>query len=208
MAQRINGIYSAVTLPLVYKTLMSSFGVHRAIQRYVREIVQPDSGMKVLDVGCGPAHMLAYLPPVNYIGIDLNERHIDYARKRYGNAGTFVVGNASEDLRQEEATFDLIIASGLLHHLSDDQCRSLFASLERLLVEGGRIVTLDGVWLPEQRMVVKFMNRMDSGLNIRTPENYLNLLAGRSFATDSHIYHDLARIPYDHFCMAARRVAN
>ena len=130
--------------------------------------------MKVLNVGCGPANVLAYLPSVDYTGIDLTEKHIVHARQRYGERGRFIVGNVGNDLKQEEGAFDLINVSALLHHLADDEATSLFRSLKRLLKDDGKIVTFDNVWLPGQRMVVKLINKFDSGMNIRTPEGYLD----------------------------------
>src|SRR5260370_41853033 len=145
VAQRISGAYRLITIPSIYKGLMFSLGADRAISRYVDEILQPKPGMKVLDVGCGPANVLAYLPSVDYTGIDLNEKHIAHARERYGARGRFIVANAADDLKQEERSFDLINVSALLHHLADNEAISLFRSLKRLLKDDGRIATFDNV---------------------------------------------------------------
>lgn len=204
MAQRISGAYRLITIPTIYKTLMFSLGADRAITRYVNEVLQPTPGTKVLDVGCGPANILSYLPSVDYTGIDLNERHIAFAKELYGDRGRFIVGNAALDLKQQEKTFDLINVSALLHHLDDDEAVSLFKSLKRLLKENGKIVTFDNVWLPRQRIVAKLINKLDSGINIRTPEGYLRLLNGLQFNIQTRIFDDLLRIPYDHFIMIAR----
>lgn len=204
MAQRITGLYQAITVPSIYKGLMFALGADNAIRRYVNEALKPTPGIKMLDVGCGPANILAYLPSLDYTGIDLNEKHIAFARELYGNRGRFIVGNAAEDLRQDEGSFDLINVSALLHHLADDEAVSLFKSLKRLLKPDGRIVTLDNVWLPGQRAAVKLMNNLDSGLHIRTPEGYLQLLNGLGFDVETLVFHDLLRIPYDHIVMIAR----
>ena len=100
--------------------------------------------------------------------------------------------------------FDLINVSALLHHLSDDEATSLFRSLKRLLKDDGKIVTFDNVWLPRQRAVVKLINRLDSGMNIRTPQGYLGLLNGLGFDVETRVFHDRLRIPYDHVVMIAR----
>ena len=68
--------------------------------------------MKVLDVGCGPANILAYLPPVDYTGVDLNEKHIAYAREAYGDRGRFIVGDVAQDLKQEEGSLQLDKSAG------------------------------------------------------------------------------------------------
>jgi SAM-dependent methyltransferase len=204
VAQRITGVYKLITIPAIHKGLMFSLGADRAITRYVEDVLQPKADMKMLDVGCGPANVLAYLPQLDYTGIDLNRKHIAYAWQRYPGRGRFIVGNAADNLGQEERTFDLINVSALLHHLGDDDAVSLFTSLKRLLKANGRIVTIDNVWLPRQRAAVRLFNALDSGTNIRTPEGYLELLQGLDFDIQTRIFHDLLRIPYDHFTMIAR----
>jgi SAM-dependent methyltransferase len=203
--QRISGAYRLITIPSIYKPLMFSLGADNAIARYVEEVLQPLPGIRMLDVGCGPANILSYLPSIDYTGIDLNEKHIAYARQRYGEHGHFVVGNAANDLRQEEDSFDLINVSALLHHLDDREAVLLFKSLKRLLKAEGRIVTLDNVWLPDQRLLVKLVNTLDSGINIRTPEGYVGLFNGLGFELQTRVFNDLLRIPYDHFVMIARK---
>jgi SAM-dependent methyltransferase len=183
---------------------MFSFGADRAIARYVDDVLRPEPGTKMLDVGCGPANILSYLPSVDYTGIDLNEKHIAFARQLFGDRGRFIVGNAADDLKQDDKTFDLINVSALLHHLADHEAVSLFNSLKALLRQNGRIVTIDNVWLPNQRIAVKLVNMFDSGINIRTPEGYLKLWRGLGFNVQTRIFNDLLRIPYDHFVMVAR----
>jgi SAM-dependent methyltransferase len=205
MAQRTSGTYRLTGVPWIYKALMSSLGSDQAIERYVREVLKPSTGMKMLDVGCGPATVLSYLPQVNYTGIDLNEKHIAFAREAFGDRGRFLVGNVATDVNEDEGTFDLINASAILHHLSDGEANSLFLSLARLLRKDGRIVTLDNVWLPSQRTFVKLINTLDAGLNIRTPEGYVGLLRGTGLDAETQIFHDLLRIPYDHIALTIRK---
>jgi ubiquinone/menaquinone biosynthesis C-methylase UbiE len=183
---------------------MFSLGVDQATARYVNEVLRPEPGIRMLDVGCGPANILSYLPSVEYTGIDLNKKHIAFARQKYGDRGQFLVGNAADNLTQDERKFDLINVSALLHHLADNEAVSLFSTLKRLLQPSGRIVTIDNVWLPTQRFAVKFVNKLDSGMNIRTPEGYLKLLSGLGFDVQTRVFNDLLRIPYDHFVMVVR----
>lgn len=203
MAERITGLYRAIRLPAVYKGLMSALGADNAIRRYVSEVLEPAAGIKMLDVGCGPANVLAYLPELDYTGIDHNDNHIAFARQRYGSRGRFIVGSADQ-LEQDGESFDLINVSAILHHLDDDQAKAMFKSLKPLLKDGGRITTIDNVWLPGQRAVVKLINNLDSGMNIRTPEGYLGLMSGLGYDIQHRIFHDLLRVPYDHFVMVGR----
>lgn len=201
MAQRISSLYHLVTLPRFYAGLQDLLGGSNSRRRFFDEIVRSSPGTRVLDVGCGPASLFPYLADTQYTGIDLNPQSIEHAKNLYGDRGRFLVGDVAEGLPADSANFDLIIVSALLHHLDDAQARGLFSRLASLLKPTGRIVTIDNVWLPEQHFFAKFANRMDSGLNVRTPEQYTSLVEHLPLRIEQRIYRDLLRIPYDHFCM-------
>jgi SAM-dependent methyltransferase len=201
MAQRISRLYHLVTLPRFYACLQDLLGGSSSRRRFFDEIVCSRPGMKVLDVGCGPASLFPYLADTQYTGIDLNPQSIDHAKRLHGNRGRFLVGDAAAGLPDDATDFDLIIVSALLHHLDDSQARTLFSHLSRRLRTDGRIVTIDNVWLPEQHFLAKIANRLDSGLNVRTPEQYTSLVTHLPLRVEQRVYRDLLRIPYDHFCM-------
>jgi SAM-dependent methyltransferase len=201
MAQRISNLYRLVTFPRVYAGLQGLLGASNGRQRFLDDIVRSRPGMEVLDVGCGPASLFPYLVDTRYTGIDLNPLSIEHARQRYGTRGRFLVGDVAKGLPDDYADFDLIVVSALLHHLDDIQAQTLFSRLAGLLKPDGRIVTIDNVWLPKQHFIAKAANRMDSGLNVRTPEQYTSLVSHLPLHVEQRIYRDLLRIPYDHFCM-------
>ncbi len=203
--QRTNNLYRVVTIPKIYRGLQLALGAEKARVRYVDEMLQPVAGMKVLDCGCGPATILPYLPKVSYVGIDLNAKHIAYSRAQYGDRARFIRGDATKDLGDELASFDLIIVSGLLHHLADDGARKVLAATVTLAKPGSRIVTMDSIWLKNQHPVAWAFNKLNSGLNVRTAEGYLRLAEGLDVNVESRTYRDLFRIPYDHFCMTLTR---
>lgn len=77
--------------------------------------------MKVLDVGCGSGHYLKSFrkhinPDINYLGIDVTERHIELARKAYGNDALFKVGDIY-DLPIENNEYDIVTCNNAILHL-------------------------------------------------------------------------------------------
>ena len=145
---------------------------------------------------------MPYLPAVDYVGFDLNPKHIAYAQKKYGDRGQFFHGDAVKDLPTSEAgSFDLVVVSGLLHHLTDAHSISLLKGLCGLTRREGRIATLDQVWLPRQHPVAKLLNWLDAGRNVRTPEGYRRLAESIGVDIEGHIYRNLLRVPYDYYCM-------
>lgn len=205
MAQRIGNIYKLVTVPAVYRSIQSVLGGDRARQRYVSDALKPVAGTRFLDVGCGPAGILPYLPAVDYIGIDLNPKHIEFARRTHGDRGRFLVGDAAKALEVAGQVFDLVNVSALLHHLDDAAGRRLLAQCGEIVRPGGRIVTFDNVWLPRQSFIARRLIGLDSGLNVRTPEGYLALTSGLPVEIETLVFRDLLRIPYDHFSMVLTR---
>jgi SAM-dependent methyltransferase len=199
--QRTSNIFRVVTFPAFYKGLSWVLGSDSSRKRYAAEILKPEPGMKVLDCGCGPASMFEHLPTVDYTGIDLNSRHIEHARALYGDKGRFMVGDVTKDLKESSKSFDLVIVSALLHHLDDDAAKGFLKHAVDLTRQGGRVVTIDSMWLPQQNPVAWALNKLDSGLNVRTAQGYLGLLKDLPVKVETRTYRDLLRVPYDHFCM-------
>jgi cyclopropane fatty-acyl-phospholipid synthase-like methyltransferase len=170
--------------------------------RYVAEYVQPKPGNKVLDIGCGPGDILPFLPGVDYMGLDISSEYIEAAKKRFGSAGRFYcVDVGMTDLKGEQGRFDLVLATGVLHHLDDERAGQLFELARSALRSGGRLITYDGCYVPEQSRLARWMLSRDRGKYVRSREEYLRL-ASRSFArVESHVRHDLLRIPYTHLIM-------
>ena len=51
---------------------------------------------RVLDVGCGPGTNTRHFATSDYLGVDLNEKYVEYARAKFGR--TFVAADVT-DLR-------------------------------------------------------------------------------------------------------------
>ena len=59
MAQISTGVRAILSIPAVYSLLQKIMGAHKGRQILVRNYIQPYSGMKILDIGCGTADILA-----------------------------------------------------------------------------------------------------------------------------------------------------
>ncbi len=199
MAQRTANIYRLVTIPAVYKTIQKVLGAEQSSRRFVDEVVRPTPGAAVLDVGCGPASLLPYLPNIDYTGVDLNPASIAFANKNYAERGRFLVGDAADLV--PDRRYDIVIVAAILHHLDDAGAKRLFGNLVGALKPGGRIVTIDNIWLPRQNPIAKLINALDSGKNVRTLAGYQKLAEGLPLRVEHKLYRDLLRIPYDHVCL-------
>ena len=135
------GIKSLLALPFGYRMLHGILGTHRMRRHYVDEFVKPEPASRVVDIGCGTADILNYLPAVDYFGVDYNAHYIDHNRRRFPRA-RFHIASVSMDLKKLLPPADLVFANALLHHLDDTEADALFASAKQLVSSGGRLCTL------------------------------------------------------------------
>lgn len=197
MAQITHGLRTILSNPHVYSALQTLMGAHHGRKAFVSDFVKPIAGMSVLDMGCGPADILSYLPMVDYWGFDISEEYINLAAKKYGTRGHFQAQLLVIDDLASLPKFDLVLASGVLHHLDDDVAVPYLRLAHAALKPGGRLVTIDPCWVPGQHPLAKFLIAQDRGQNVRTEAGYKNLVT-MVFETVKVTIRHKAWIPYTH----------
>lgn len=191
----------------VYSFFARLVGTARGRQLYTRRHIRPCAGNRILDIGCGPADILESLPAVEYHGFDLSADYIKAARKRFGTRGSFHVEAVGLDLTRKYSRFDLVLATGVLHHLSDAEALDLFRVAKAALVPGGRLVTLDGCFVPGQPALARYLLKRDRGQFVRAKEAYVALARTVFARVDAVVLNDLLRIPYTHLAMECSKEA-
>lgn len=197
MAQVTNGIMAILSKPRIYSLLQSLMGAHRSRRHFVVSYLKPFFGMKILDLGCGPADILGYLPDVDYWGYDISEAYIAQARKRFGKRGRFNCRQLQVEDLAVLPKFDVVLALGLLHHLDDSVAVSVLQLAHEALQPGGRLLTIDPCLDPSQDSVARFLVRNDRGQNVRNKEGYKEL-TDRVFSPLRVEVRHQAWIPYTH----------
>ncbi len=200
MAQITSGIRSILSLPIFYNLLQNLLGAKKARKEFVNKYMQVSPNNRLLDIGCGTAEILDCLPDnLTYVGFDASNDYIKMAKEKYQdrNAQFFAKLVTDSNLGDFEP-FDIVIATGILHHLEDDEVIHLFSLAKKFLKPDGRIITIDPCYLENQRTLARFMISRDRGQNVRTSNQYQEL-AENSFSNVSlSVRNDLLRIPYDH----------
>lgn len=193
------GIRSILDNSFIYSFYHYLLGVGYRARVHVNEYIKPFKGAKILDIGCGPAYILEYLPKnIKYTGFDMNPHYIEHAKKKYGHRADFFCTKVAEVSPEHEKKYDIVLATAILHHLNDQDAINLFKIAFNGLKDTGYLITLDNAYIPNQSRISKFLISKDRGQNVRTPEGYLKL-ARKVFPNVTYeIRNDLFRIPYTH----------
>jgi len=188
-----------------YLSLMRLIGGDACTRRLVAEVLRAQPGQRVLDVGCGPGRLLPFLPNVSYVGIDASASYLATARARFPQ-GRFEQLDLEGDCSTfADRDFDLIVALGLLHHLSDAAAAKVFAFSRERLRDDGRLVTLDGVYWRGQDPVARLLISLDRGRFVRSASGYASLARSAFMNVKTTLYENLLRVPYSHICLECRK---
>ena len=113
--------------PAGWRTRVASAAAARARRRrYARfvELMRPDAGTRIVDVGCGPIGLRAFAPDLEVTGVDLEARP-DYP-------GPFVQADATRRLPFADGEFDVAYSNSLIEHLPPAGRPAFAAELKRV----------------------------------------------------------------------------
>ena len=177
MAQSTTGIRAILSNLWVYDFFQNIGGAKKFRKTYVYGFIRPTGSECILDIGCGTADILAYLPKtVKYVGFDASPHYIEAAKARFGSRGEFHCEYVDEMIIEEMEAFDIVVANGLLHHLNDEEVTKLCRISVKALTPGGRIITHDPCYCEHQSRLARYIISCDRGQNVRMGEEYLSLL--------------------------------
>lgn len=201
------GVRSILKMPSIYSFLQNILGAGYRAEILVNDYIKPFSGAKILDIGCGPADILDYLPKdIHYTGFDMNPNYIEHAKRKYGDRADFFCNKVAEVNPDLEKKYDIVLATSVLHHLNEEEATNLFKIAYYGLKDTGYLITLDNVFIPDQPLIAKFLISKDRGQHVRTPEEY-SRLAKKVFPNVKYdIRPDLLRVPYTLIIYTCKKV--
>ncbi len=184
--------------------------------RFLNEILQyiPNDG-KILDLGCGFGLFLLYFayqkPYSHFLGIDLNPKRIELARKSASDLGLHNIEFICKDIRDIDlhtCDFDVITAIDVFHHIPvEDGNRLLSLLSEKILKSNGIFIMKDVTTRP--RYMLYFTYLLDWIMNpkdhfyYRDESKWKEALKKYGFrSTETHYLWDI--LPYPHILNVSR----
>ncbi len=194
-------IRKALSASSAYNLFSKIIGSSHSYSTLIDEYVLPKETDKILDIGCGTAKILDFLPHGGYVGIDISRRYIETAIKKYGNRGTFICERINSELIKKYSNYDIVLALGVLHHLNDIEAKQMFEIAKNALKPGGRLITVDGCYVGKQSRFVRYLLSKDRGKYVRSKDGYLAIAAKVFSKIRECIRNDMIFIPYTHIIM-------
>lgn len=183
--------------PELYHAFQIAGGFFGARVRAFKSYVDFANVRRLFDIGCGPGHIVQYIPAgIEYIGFDTDARYVDFANRRFGAKGRFVLQPFDASSVQEFGRPDLILMNGVLHHMDDATAGAVLKEVASALPDTGAFFALDGCYSEGQNPISRYLIDNDRGKFVRAPEEYQRLCAA-SFATaEVAVREDLSWVPY------------
>jgi ubiquinone/menaquinone biosynthesis C-methylase UbiE len=127
-----------------------TLGRDRVFREKTLDLAQVAPGESVLDIGCGTGTLAIAAKrrvgsSASVTGIDASPQMIARARKKALRVGADVTFAAAdvENLPYAAGSFDLVLSTVMLHHLSEDARLKCIGEVRRVLRPGGRFLALD-----------------------------------------------------------------
>ncbi len=196
LSEKTGGAWSLLAQPLLYEALQYAVGAKRFLRMFLSKYVRVVANERMLDVGCGPAEIVRFLPDVQYVGFDHSGLYVERARRTFGARAQFIQDDVSNLSAYNLPPFDVATAIGLLHHIDDAQVTKVMSAVYAALRPGGRFVTADPCWHKGQSALKRFIIGLDRGRNVRRLEDYEDLARQVFPQTRRHLV--TAHLPFPH----------
>lgn len=150
-----------------------AFGVYQKRLRLMHDYGLIDGNPSIIDIGCGSGQY-ANVTYGKYLGIDLESRYIDYARRRNRFSNHLFRSADASTIANEEQKFDIALMVDFLHHISDEQCVNILNSVKRIAKR--YIIIFEPVSINNHSLLGRFMAMCERGEHVRSSDKLCELL--------------------------------
>jgi SAM-dependent methyltransferase len=126
----------------------------------------PEGALRVLDLGCGDGHLLALVlashPGSRGVAVDVSRPMLARARDRFASDASVEVieHDLATPLPAAWGSFDAIVSSFAIHHLTHPRKRALYSEIFGALMPGGVFCNLEHVASPTPQLHVRFVQAL------------------------------------------------
>jgi SAM-dependent methyltransferase len=114
----------------------------------------------ILDIGCGAGSNTSHFVHADYLGIDINEKYIHTARRRYKRR--FSVADVARSRELLQGSYDFVLINSFLHHIDEDAAIRILKRAAELLETDGYVHSIEVV-LPEEPGIPRWLAKLDRG---------------------------------------------
>jgi len=194
MSQKSNLFYNFISNKYIYIFLQKLMSATSVRKNFVKVHIKKD--FNVIDVGSGLSTIIEGLPSINYYGYDINRAHIKYAKKKYFKKNFhFYCKRLTKNEILGLPKFDCALLLGIVHHLNDNEFKTMISLIKKSLKKNGKILILDNVITQKQNFISKFLIKRDKGDNIRNL-NQFKLILNKYFSKIKYKINHQRFIPY------------
>ena len=138
----------------------------------------PKSVKRILDLGTGDGRLLALLkidrPQVESIAIDFSPTMLEAAKTRFaGDASVELIAHNLDEPLPKIGSFDAVVSSFAIHHLTHERKRSLYTEIFALLEPGGIFCNLEHVASSTPALHERFRQALGISNEPEDPSNKL-----------------------------------
>jgi ubiquinone/menaquinone biosynthesis C-methylase UbiE len=167
-------------LPL-YDPLLRLLGRQERTHGRLVELADIRTGQSVLEIGCGTGALAVLVkrryPETRIVGLDPDPKALDRARTKAERAGLKIEWQQgfADTLPFADGSFDRVLSSLMLHHLTMSEKQRALDEVRRVLVPGGTLHVLDfgrpgGALDRTLTFLIHHGERMADNLEGRLPE--------------------------------------
>ncbi len=181
--------------PVVYRTHMRLLGGRMIKRKLLERFLPTTPGLRVLDIGCGPAPDRDLMGEVEWTGLELNEKYVRYVERRLRRNDRILLGDVAKVPEFLGEVFDVVLLSGVLHHLTDEQAQGVLENCSPLLDHDGFVLTIDPVRTTGASRLERLLLDADRGNYIRDKTGYDRLVPSSLGRVESSVHHGLGWLP-------------
>ena len=170
----VNRITTVFSSPFIFHYIryLFNFGFN---EKHVKKLLSPNENDMILDVGCGIGYYSNIVELANYLGVDYNNRYIEFAKARYANNKKHFI--TSDFLTQSLPTYKIkpnkCLLIGILHHLNDTEINQL---LDKLKLMNFEFIIIQEPFYSSWHLINNVICSLDRGNYVRSISAYKNII--------------------------------